>query len=474
MITQFKKHFYQWLALATFLAIAQTAVALANTKIAQASILWDIGRSGFFDGTNKAYAIEDGRVTVDLRQHSALCPTGLGHLANGRSPVREVEFRYEVDRPSDYWLHVTWNPGGSGKEQFDVLCNGQNAGKSELRDGSAEPYIDKGTVFPIKHITGENVLTLRFLSGDGLHFSRITLAKTKEIPFIPTLKPKLKFPTLESFENEIGEPGVLLDSTYVCMFTPKRKEKAARTVFPYLVKAYDELYNIVGVHTKYKMVIYNFPAGNPHGWGGTSECTIEYDDRNLELAKSEEWTQYGVPHISGYIEEMAHNFVHATNAQFGWEMIGWSIGTKITRKIADNPIYRRHVKVTRDKQAETFKRYCKLGYVFPKDIPANLCDRVHAYILWRCERKYGPNFWLDFFQKIHKERARLISAASKMDPDQIRNERYQITIECFDQLPRLDFKNMLERLQISLNTDIKSLHPTELGWNRKFIPALEE
>ena len=65
------------------------------------------------------------------------------------------------------------------------------------------------------------------------------------------LKPSLKFKTLEAFHKEIKERAFLLNSEHVCFFAPKRKEKEAAIVFPYLIAAYNELYQIVGVHTEY-------------------------------------------------------------------------------------------------------------------------------------------------------------------------------------------------------------------------------
>ena len=80
------------------------------------------------------------------------------------------------------------------------------------------------------------------------------------------------------------------------------------------MRAYDELYRIVGIHTKYKIVVYSLPKDNPLCIGGTSECTIWYSYKNLDFQSQEEWKQYRVPHVSGYIEEMAHNFVAASLA----------------------------------------------------------------------------------------------------------------------------------------------------------------
>jgi hypothetical protein len=258
-----------------------------------------------------------------------------------------------------------------------------------------------------------------------------------------------------------------LDSTNVCFFVPAARDREARIVFGYLVRAYDALYQIVGAHTDYKIAIYAFPKGNPHGWGGTSECTIEYDDSALDFAHQPEWTQHKVPHVSGYIEEMAHNFVHATKAQFGWEMVGWSIGAEVSQKIAGNPILSAQLRATREEQMRTFNQYVKNGFIFPKELPANQCDRIHAWLLYQSVSKYGPHFWNDFFKQIREQKQPLADAARLGDPDKIRNTRYQITIECFDRLPGVQMKQLLHDNGISLTTDVKSLHPEAPAWNRR-------
>jgi hypothetical protein len=282
----------------------------------------------------------------------------------------------------------------------------------------------------------------------------------------PPLKPNLKFPTLAAYEAEIAEPGELLQNEHLLLFAPKRKKKEADIIFRYLANAYDELLKIVGEHTKYKIVVYHLPKG----WGGTGECVIEYDYGNLEFDKSDEWTKHHVPHVSGYIEEIAHNFVSTTKAQFGWEMIGWSLGVKVTQEVAGNPIFNRQLQDTRQTQAWTYARYKALGYTFPQDIEASLCDRIYAYLLWQCEQTYGTEFWKDFFTHVRGQRAALDDAIHLAGDDAIRNERYRITVECFDRLPRLNFKKRLAADNISTSVDVKSLHPTEPGWNRKFVP----
>jgi len=285
------------------------------------------------------------------------------------------------------------------------------------------------------------------------------------------VNPKLKYATLASYEQAIGEKGVFLDANDVCLYAPERWAKESQIVFGYLVAAYQELHKLVGTHTDYKIVVYHFPEGHPDARGGTSNCTIWYGFKNLELENQQEWRKHRVPHLAGYIEEMAHNFVSATHAQFGWEMIGWSIGTKVTEHVAGNPIFFEHIKATRAAQKKTFARYRREGHVFPADLPANLCDRIHAWMLYECEKQYGPGFWRDFFKEVAKEQRSLREAVRLRKGHIIRNRRYQITVGCFDRLKGLRFKERLQALEISLDVDIKSLHPMELGWDRRFVPG---
>jgi len=435
----------------------------------QLDYLWNINDSGFFDGSNKDYTIKNNCVTVDLRNDVVLCPTGLGHLVSGRESVKEICFKFINPIENDCWLHISWEPGGSGKEQFEVFCNSAEGIKSYLADAKQKPNQTITEKFKVKPNQGDNDIIIQHLSGDGLRFKYIFLSTSDREPLTPLLNPNLKFPMLKAYEAECKEPGIMLDDTRLRLFAPKRKAREAKIVFRYLVKAYDELYSIVGSHPEYKLVIYHFPENNEHGWGGTSNCTIWYSYKNLEFESQKEWTQYKVPHLSGYIEEMAHNFDGATSAQFGWEMIGWNLGIKATKKVAGNPILTEQVNQTRLVQRETFQRYIKNDYTFSKDLLGNLCDRIHAYVLWMCEQRYGHDFWEDFFREIQKERKNFESAKYLKDPDKIRNRKYQITVECFDRLPKVEFRKLLDKYHLSQTTAIKSLRPTEPNWDRKFL-----
>ena len=436
---------------------------------AKSDEVWNINNSGFFDGSNEAYKIIEGRVNVDLREEAVLCPTGLGELADGRDAVAEIRFDFDSEKAGDYWLHISWNPGGSGAEQFEVICESVKAGTSELVNGKETPYRCLVEKYRVRLAEGENNIWLRRLSGDGLRFKYLFLSESEEGPERPLMNPELKFPTLKAFEAESGEAGVMLDDDRLRLFAPQRKAKEAEIVFGYLLKAYDELYGIVGSYPEYKIVVYNFPVGNEHGWGGTSNCTLWYSEKNLDFESQTEWTKYKVPHLSGYIEEMAHNFDGATGATFGWEMIGWNLGVEATERVAGNPYFAQQVKETRDEQKRTFDRYVKGGYTFPSDLPGNLCDRIHAHVLYKCKSLYGPDFWRDFFAEIQKEREKFAEAEYLVDGDKIRNRKYQLTVDCFGRLPKIEFKKMLRIFRLSHTTAIKSLHPTEAGWDRKFL-----
>lgn len=283
-----------------------------------------------------------------------------------------------------------------------------------------------------------------------------------------TFSPNARHTTAEAFSEAIGEPAVMLDSPNVRMLVPKRREEAARIVFPYLVRAYDELYKLVGVHTRFKMLIYAYPKGHDKVFGGTGtdSTQIYYDDQNLDLEKQEEWTRYHVPHVRGYIEEMAHNFVAASKARFTSEMVGWSISVGVSKTVASNPIHDQSVAQTRKNQEETYRRYLALGQTIPADLPWNQADRVYAWLLYKCEQQYGPAFWRDFFKEVRKERQAFLDAETQ-GTDNGRDARYKLTLQCFDRLPGIHFTQLLEQNGISTTVDLTSLNHKDPRWNRK-------
>ena len=273
--------------------------------------------------------------------------------------------------------------------------------------------------------------------------------------------------TAEAFSAAIKKPAVMLDSPNLRMLAPKPLTNAAAIVLPYLERAYDELYKIVGVHTKYKILIYAWPKGTPGVRGGTAGCVIKYTDENLYLVNQSEWTKYHVPHVSGYVEEMAHNFVHATGAEFGWEMLGWSISAKVCQKIAPNPIYQQSLSETQRGQDETWQAYMKNGQTFPGNLPGDQADRIHAYLLRKAEQDYGTNFWYDFFAEVRKQQAIFAAPEAEGDSAPGLDVRYRLTVECLNRLPGLDFKKRLEQSGVSTTVAIQSLKPTQPDWSRK-------
>jgi hypothetical protein len=428
------------------------------------AVLWDVGGSGLFDRTDKAYAIDEaGVVVADLRGGTPVCPTGLGHLVSGRSSVKEICLLFDCPAAGDYWFHVQWTPGGSGREQFTVIQEGKEVGRGTLVDGAERPNEAMDDKFQLHLPAGPCQVALVHLSGDGLHFANLSLGQSPTAPL--PVNPKLEFATLAAYEGEIKQPGVMLDSPTVRLFAPKARQREAETIYGYLVKAYDALRGIVGADTRYRIVVYHFPEDSPHFSGGTSNCTIRYGFKNLDLSSDPEWKAHRVPHVSGYIEEMAHNFVDATGAQFGWEMVGWSISVEVTQQVADNPTFGAAVRATRAGQEKTFQRYVQGGYVFPADLPGNQVDRIHAWLLHQCRGTYGESFWTDFFAQARLRQADLAKAKD-------RDERYRITIACFDALKGLNFISRLKELHISTTTDVKSLNPESPTWDRRLtLPA---
>lgn len=436
--------------------------------------VWDMSLLERFDPGNQHYAISEGQVVVDLDEQGSLCPTGLGQVSDGRESVKEIVIRYSLRREEKLWLHVAWNPGGSGSEQFEVAVGDAPAQKSKLVKGAESPYMKQHSCIALPRESRDARISLRHLSGDGLRFHRITLARTSDPERLPhSINPALKFTALASYEKEIAEKGVLLDSDHVRLYAPRKKQKEGKTVFKYLVKAYDEFFRIVGMHTDYRIIVYHFPEGNPHHKGGTSECTIWYGYPNLEFESHSEWRNHHMPHVSGYIEEMGHNFTKLVT--FGWEMTGWHIARVVCTKVAGNHTLKEHFENARRKQAQTFAAYRALGNTIPPDLESNLSDRIHGHLLWKCEERYGSRFWRDFFAEIRAVNDQLIDAGKLGDGDARRDARYRITVDC---LARLDekrrlldrkrrFKEMLAEYGISRTRALKSLRPMDEGWDRK-------
>ncbi len=160
--------------------------------------------------------------------------------------------------------------------------HGHEGTSQVLLKGGADPTIvDKQGKTPLDYA----------LSNGKTAVVDVLPASSATEPARQRLNPSLKYPDEASFAAAIGQPACLLKNDHVYLFAPKTREKGAKIVLPYLVKAYDELYRIVGVDTNYIIVVYNFTKGHPDAFGGTSECAIYYDDIDLDLEQHPEWPQ---------------------------------------------------------------------------------------------------------------------------------------------------------------------------------------
>jgi hypothetical protein len=153
---------------------------------------------------------------------------------------------------------------------------------------------------------------------------------------------------MTTYESRIGEQGFLFEDDNVQMWVPAGYENHSRIIFYYLVAGYENLSSIFGDHSyPYKFSVEHYPPGSPYFWGGTDgEGTIRYGYSNLE-DDTPEWNIYGVPHMRGYYEEMAHCFIYdfgvigdAWGGGFSvgfYETLGLMMGSETALRAAYNP-----------------------------------------------------------------------------------------------------------------------------------------
>ena len=153
---------------------------------------------------------------------------------------------------------------------------------------------------------------------------------------------------MATYESRIGEQGFLFEDDNLQMWVPASYENHSAIIFDYLVAGYANLSSIFGDHEyTYKFSVEHYPPGSPYLWGGTdARGTIRYGYSNLE-DDTPEWNLYGVPHVIGYYEEMAHCFVYdfgvigdAWGGGFSvgfYETLGLMTGSEVTLRAAYNP-----------------------------------------------------------------------------------------------------------------------------------------
>jgi len=455
----------------------------AETRTYTEQVLFHIGGDGLFDKTLSFDIVgekqDERRVVVDLGAAEIYCPIEIGRritqwtrvstLPGGGKGADTLEFAFPNDfQPADYWLHVVWQAASQEAAQFELFSNGKRIGASRKGTASAA-YEWNEEKFRVRVNRGENRIQLKLLTPQGVvRLKDVALCRYESIEPLPRpVCPTVVLRNLAEFEKAIREPAVVLDSKYVRLFASKKMERQARIAFPYITKGYDALYHMIGMHTNYKLVVYSSPDWSPHCWGGTATgaTLIPYGYFLLDLDRQEVWKRHGVPRLVGLFEEMGHDFTLGLGTRFGGEAIGMYLSGKVTMEVTGNPYTRERRERGRKALKETMRRYIEGGYVFPEDIPGGVSDRIHHEILYQCEEKYGPDFWRDFFTEVRKRRDRLRRADG--------NTRYRITVDCFDRLPGLDFREMLRDLRISDKTSWYSLRPSRPEWDRRFIPPHE-
>jgi len=159
-------------------------------------------------------------------------------------------------------------------------------------------------------------------------------------------------------------------------------EEHSRVIFSYLQSGYEVLREMFGGHDMpVKFSVEHYPPGSPYAWGGTdARGTIQYSYSNLE-DDTPEWNQYGIPHVAGYYEEMAHSFVYDLGLKRGYyETLGMMIGGETALRAAWNP----HTQQVTDDGYQAFAAstdyYLEHDACEP-DISENIClTRILAHI----------------------------------------------------------------------------------------------
>jgi hypothetical protein len=181
------------------------------------------------------------------------------------------------------------------------------------------------------------LLLILWVATANAHGSFLTAAQMEKPPAPNGVQ------SLTIYESRIGEPGLLIENSNIQMWVPSRYEEHSQIIFTYLQSGYDVLSAIFGGHDMpVKFSIEHYPPGSPYFWGGTdARGTIRYGFSNLE-DDYPEWNLYGVPHVSGYYEEMAHCFAYDLGiigeTSVGlYETLGMMIGGETALRAAWNP-----------------------------------------------------------------------------------------------------------------------------------------
>jgi len=253
--------------------------------------------------------------------------------------------------------------------------------------------------------------------------------------------------SLEAYQREINGAGILIESEHISYFAPKLGEPYARLVVPILERAYKELKVWhAGAEPSFRISVEHYPNGHPRNRGGTSDCVILYGFKNIGWMDD---NARKIPHVSGYIEEMAHNFDGACGVM-GWlyEAFGNYTANAITLKVAPYPEIEKYLQSGRyglQRDAETFDYYMTHGFKLPPDVPQNLFDRIYRHVFRMLEPSAGHMLLPRFYQEIKK---------SGVPKTKSEAERAYVVAEVFSKITGTNVKELFRQCGIAMHEPI--------------------
>jgi hypothetical protein len=148
-------------------------VGCTTTPNARSKVIWEIGQA---DQSSNEFDTRphDDPTAVDFRLGMPVSqfPNGLGTDVGEQRSVINIHWSSAVPKKSK--LLVRWSPGGSeAAEQFRVEFQGEICGESVVRTGTM-PYQWRSDYFSLPTATtGDHVVSLIHLKGDGLDIDRV-------------------------------------------------------------------------------------------------------------------------------------------------------------------------------------------------------------------------------------------------------------------------------------------------------------
>lgn len=214
-------------------------------------------------------------------------------------------------------------------------------------ESSIDGFLSSSSSFSTFYLfVGTHTISFKVKDDDGVWSTPDTELLTIEVVSGKPLAPN-GVHHMVTYESRIGEQGFLFEDDNLQMWVPARYENHSRIIFGYLATGYANLSSIFGNYEyPYKFSVEHYPSGSPYLWGGTdARGTIRYGYSNLE-DDTPEWNDYGVPHVVGYYEEMAHCFAYDFGViGDGWgggfsvgfyETLGLMIGSEVALRVAYN------------------------------------------------------------------------------------------------------------------------------------------